>query len=171
MLALKLAEANNMYLQQADSYDDLARLYTSRKMMPEAQKHLNACLKIIPPEYYSQTNNKKIKNGEVYSLIAGKVHLQKGRWIINSSSGEKSSSRQREVAIRDGLHQFILAYSCFQKYWKRGKLLDNKVQEITGIIVKSDLALENAIIIISSLCRENHLTDGLLIAIGRQKIK
>src|SRR5688572_29648319 len=51
LLALRLAEVNSMFLQQADNYDDLARLYTSRKMMPEAQKHLNACLKIIPPEY------------------------------------------------------------------------------------------------------------------------
>lgn len=138
MKALETARQFGMRFQEADTYDDLAKVSHDQGEIEKARHWLKRALSIVPKEY-TLPREKKRKGippkGEAYWLILGKIYFQEGLWSLKSLEGvvsEKTRQKYNQSTIRN----FTLAANYFEQFWPRTSANRNRLQYMADQILR-----------------------------------
>jgi tetratricopeptide (TPR) repeat protein len=118
--ALETAQEHKMHFQEADTYDDLAKVARDQGNNKQARQWLNQALSLVPKEFTSQRGKKwnaAPPAGEAYWLILGKIYLQEGTWALQSLTREMLSKKKRQEYTQSVFENFARASYYFERYW------------------------------------------------------
>lgn len=142
--ALEIAKKYRMRFQEADAYDDLAKVLWDQGNAKKAQRWLKQALSLVPKEYSASSNRKSKKSppaGEAYWLILGKVYLQEGVWAIKSLTQERLSKRKHSEYTQSAIHKFALASHFFERYWPGASANQSRFQFMAEQVLQMEMPI------------------------------
>lgn len=157
--ALEQAEKQRFELQIADSWDDLAHVYSDRGKLcfrigledeaeenwQAAERHLVLIEDHIPPAYHLRKGtgfDPELAAGEFYWLQLGKLHLQRAIWAFRDYElGRPGAS---PTAFEDGTKQFALAAAYFIQFWPESHSFGNTMDAMMKRLHRNKVAAELA---------------------------
>jgi tetratricopeptide (TPR) repeat protein len=118
--ALEIARKYRMRFQEADTYDDLAKVLWDQGDTKKARYWLKRALSLVPKDYPAPSDGKNRKlppAGEAYWLILGKVYFQEGSWAFKSLTKGILSKGKHQRYTQAVIKNFSLAAHYFERYW------------------------------------------------------
>jgi len=104
---------------QADSYEDMADVYTLRGELEQANKRLQQAQGLVPEEY-------RLVEGQGFPevehpveglwQVMGKVYLARGHNIVAPVRELDKLNEEQEATLLDGIEQYALAVAYFLRY-------------------------------------------------------
>jgi tetratricopeptide (TPR) repeat protein len=141
--ALKVARRGDMRFQEADTCDDLARVWHDRGDRRKAYHWLKQAISLVPKEYI--LIDKEYKNepqrGEAYWLILGKAYWQEGQWALETVSKDSLSERKHQKYIQNVVKNFTLAAYYFECYWPETSVYNERLRSMADKISKLGLPI------------------------------
>ncbi len=118
--ALEVAKQYKMHFQEADTYDDLAKISQDQGDNKKEKYWLKCALSIVPKNYILIPNQKRKDipaQGEAYWLILGKTHWREGIRALKSTAKSRVSESRYQEYTQIVIFNFTLAAYYFERYW------------------------------------------------------
>lgn len=159
--ALQVAKDHGLSFQVADSYDDLAQAYADRSFflrdpgraaeadesLTTASTYLDEILKMIPREFHlieDEGFRQAPEQGESYWLSLGKIHLQRGIWLLRNIERGHFSDNEREGHLREGVRHFAISTAYFDRYWPHSHAFNEGLNAFASRLQRAEVSAELA---------------------------
>lgn len=159
--AVAIAEEYGYKYNLADSYDDLAQVYSDRHFllleqgideeaqvsMQKAQECLEKAERSVPEEYKLVTGQgflDEVQRGDAYLLVLGKGHLQRGIWAFRHLEYRELSDEEQRAQAEEGIRHFALATAYFHQYSPDAFALRQSLYAFAGRLANVRFSSERA---------------------------
>lgn len=178
--ALQVASDQNLSFQVADSYDDLAQAYAdlsfllrdlgriaeADESLSTASSYLDEILEMIPKEFHLAQGEELQQTpglGESYWLSLGKVHLQRGIWLLRNVERGQYSVLEREAHLREGIQYFAISAAYFHQYWPHSHASNQGLIAFASRLHKAEVSAELARNVVQEVAKDYQVNlDRLL---------
>ena len=164
--ALEVAQQYGMHFQEADTCDDLAKVWQDQENNRKAKYWLKQALSLVPKEY-KLTPEKRHKDvpgpGEAFWLILGKAHWQEGLWSLKSITKGSVSERKHREYTQSVIENFTLAAYYFERYWPGTSINNSRLRSMADQILGLSIPVREAKKAVKDVAASNKLEISIFL--------